>query len=203
MINLQPLTNNYQDYLVATPIIDYTHRDIQLLADGFKSLSNDQIEQVKNAFEFVRDAVAHSCDIKGNIVTCNASEVLKHRQGICFAKSHLLAAILRYLNIPTGFCYQKLVFDDQDPSYHTLHGLNGVYLPELNKWIRLDPRGNKPGINAQFQIHREQLAFVTRKHWQEIDYPLIYSQPNPAVIKALNTYPSVEELINHLPQDIN
>lgn len=50
--------------------------------------------------------------------------------------------------------------------------LNTIYIFELNKWIRLDARGNKEGINAQFSIEEEQLAFPIRTYYDKKDYPL-------------------------------
>lgn len=57
-------------------------------------------------------------------VTCRASEVLKEGHGLCFAKSNLLAVLLRFMDIPVGFCYQTLVHEDG----FVLHGLNAAYL---------------------------------------------------------------------------
>lgn len=48
--------------------------------------------------------------------------------GICFAKSHLLAALLRCKSIPAGFCYQKLILDDETAPvliYHEKEVLHG------------------------------------------------------------------------------
>jgi len=42
-----------------------------------------------------------------------------------------------------------------------------VYLAEFNKWIRLDARGNKEGVNAQFSIDQEQLAYLVRTYYDE------------------------------------
>ena len=41
---------------------------------------------------------------------------------------------------------------------YTLHGLNAILLPEIG-WYRVDPRGNRAGVNAQFIPPQEQLAF--------------------------------------------
>jgi len=38
-----------------------------------------------------------------NPVTCKASDVLIYGTGYCYAKSHLLAALLRANAIPAGF----------------------------------------------------------------------------------------------------
>lgn len=125
--------------------------------------------------------------------------MLKHREGICFAKSHLLAALLRKLGIPAGFCYQRLVLDDADPTDLTLHGLNAVYLPSLERWIRLDARGNKPGVEAQFSLETEILAYPVRTELGEIDYPTIYSQPLSTVIAVLQKSKTIAQLRDQLP----
>jgi len=50
---------------------------------------------------------------------------------------------------------------------YCIHALNAVYLAEFNKWIRLDARGNKEGVNAQFSIDQEQLAYLVRTYYDE------------------------------------
>jgi len=59
---------------------------------------------VRNCFEFVRDEIRHSSDFKLNPVTCKASDALRHKTDYCYAKSHLLAALVRANGIPTGLC---------------------------------------------------------------------------------------------------
>ena len=82
---------------------------------------------------------------------------MRYKTGYCYAKSHLLAALLRANQIPAGFCYQRLSIDDQGAPY-SLHGFNGIYFPEIG-WYRVDTRGNKEGVNAQFSPPQECLAF--------------------------------------------
>ena len=123
-------------YLEANEIIDFECRDsceITNLALEIKANSEDEISYIKNAFEYVRDSISHSADIQGNIVTCKASEVLRTKEGICYAKSHLLAALLRCNQIPTGFCYQRLILDDETAPYLIIHGLNAVYIEKFDK----------------------------------------------------------------------
>ncbi len=105
-------------------------------------------------------------------MTCNASDVLRYRHGTCYAKSHLLAAILRYLGMPAGFCYQKLR-DKDSPSGYALHGLNAVYFPSLNRWIRLDARGNKPYVNLLFDPGSDILAYKIDETLGESEDPRI------------------------------
>lgn len=161
-----------QQYLTATAVIDWQHPDILQLA---KKLATSEIHTTtKASFEWVRDNIYHSSDYKMNPITCRASEVLQHKTGYCYAKSHLLAALLRANSIPTGFCYQRLsVFDDGAP--YCLHGLNAVYLPQ-HGWYRLDARGNKPGVDAQFNPPQEQLAYGINFS-EEIDCKQIFTKP--------------------------
>ena len=114
-----------------------------------------------------------------NPVTCRASDVLKYQTGYCLAKSHLLAALLRANQIPAGLCCQRLSLDDRCAPY-TLHGLNAIFLPKIS-WYRVDPRGNRKGVNAQFIPPQEQLAFEIRSS-QESDFPNIFAEPLPIVL---------------------
>ena len=182
-----------QEYLAATDTIDWQHPDILQLANQLKT--SDTYTNTKACFEWVRDNIYHSHDYQMNSVTCRASEVLKHKTGYCYAKSHLLAALLRANSIPTGFCYQRLsVFDDGAP--YCLHGFNAVYLDKYG-WYRMDARGNKSGINAQFEPPQEQLAYGINFP-EEVDCTHIFASPLSQVIKALQTYSTWDELLYNL-----
>lgn len=148
---------------------------------------------VKRVYVFVRDEIQHSGDIGEQRVTCTASEVLEFGHGICCAKAHLFAAMLRFFGIPAGFCYQKLC-SSQYVDKKVLHGLNAVYLKDLNKWIRLDARGNKPGLDAQFSIYEEKIAWPVNKELGEADNQTIFTEPNPTVVELLRTSKDRREL---------
>jgi transglutaminase-like putative cysteine protease len=105
MISLQTETQDLTAYLTASEIVDFENPAIRKIATELAHSAPSQLEQATRIYEFVRDQVSHSFDIQGKVVTCNASEVLHHREGICFAKSHLLTAMLRCIGIPSGFCY--------------------------------------------------------------------------------------------------
>jgi hypothetical protein len=153
----------------------------------------------KACFEFVRDDIKHSWDYKMNPVTCKASDVLIHRTGYCYAKSHLLAALLRANQIPAGLCYQRLSMSTNEQSF-CLHGLNAVYL-EMFGWFRVDARGNKEGVSAQFCPPKEQLAYlITVKG--EADFPEIWSQPHPGVLRAL-MLEDYQVVADNLPDEVN
>src|SRR5215510_16569901 len=91
---------NLTNYLECTTVIDWqTPAVIEQTQAVTASLTHD-IEKAKALFEWVRDTIPHSSDIGADVVTCTASEVLTRRTGLCYAKSHLLAAMLRCAGIP-------------------------------------------------------------------------------------------------------
>lgn len=132
-MKIKPLTEHIEEYIKEDEIIDYSNEMIVKLAEELYEQSGNETEYIRAAYEYVRDHISHSADINEDIITCSASEVLKEGHGICFAKSHLLAALLRYKSIPTGFCYQKLILDDETAPVLIYHGLNGVYMKEYEK----------------------------------------------------------------------
>ncbi len=190
---------NLEDYLTELDLVDYSH---PLIAKKVKELFPyplDEITTVNTAYEFVRDSIAHSKDIQSSRVTSKASQVLYYGEGICHAKSNLLAAILRSQGIPTGFCYQRLTKEDTPESGYCIHALNAVYLKSLQRWIRLDSRGNKPGVDARFSINEEKLAFPVRKEYDEKDYPMIYKGPHLSTMAALKENSDFATMWDHLP----
>ena len=199
---MKEFSEDINEYLKCDEVIDFDNTDVSKLADQLYSESESETEFVKMAYEYVRDMISHSADISADTVTCSASEVLKAGHGICFAKSHLLAAILRSKSVPAGFCYQKLILDDESAPALIYHGLNGVYLREYEKWIRLDARGNKPGVNAKFSIDSEMLAFPIRPEKGEVDVPVIYADPDTEIVKTLQSYGLRAELWDNLPMKL-
>jgi transglutaminase-like putative cysteine protease len=196
-------TTSLSDYLKEDDVIDYNDEAIIQLADELYKKADSETEYIKAAFEFVRDEVSHSADINEDMITCSASEVSRARHGICFAKSHLLAALLRCKSIPTGFCYQKLTFGDETSPVLVYHGLNGVYLNEYKKWIRLDARGNKGKINAQFSIDEEQLAYLVCTEKGEEDGLVIYPAPDVKILEKLKNNKTRTALWNDLPTELD
>ena len=183
-------------YLEASENIDCGNSDIIALAKNLAVNKQGDAEIAKNCFEWVRDEIKHSWDFKLDPVTCKASDVLKYGTGYCYAKSHLLAALLRANNIPAGLCYQRLSINDDGAPY-SLHGLNAVYLKDFG-WYRVDARGNKKGVDAQFFPPHEQLAFPINEV-NEIDFPEILVKPNETVVGVLTQYQSTKDVFDNLP----
>jgi transglutaminase-like putative cysteine protease len=183
------------EYLKSTEIIDWQHPAVFKLAQELSAGGQGTVFVfAQRCFEWVRDEVRHSYDFQLNPVTCCASEVLENRTGFCYAKSHLLAALLRANGIPAGLCYQRLHMEGEE---FCLHGLNAIYLPE-HGWYRVDARGNKTGVNAQFVPPEERLAFQIERQG-EADLPEIWTDPLPQVVNALRSYQTYQDLAAHLP----
>ena len=106
-----------EKYLKVSEVIDWQHPEIMKRARQI-SLGFETPMAIANAcFEWVRDEIHQSVDYQMNPLTCRASDVLKYKTGYCFAKTHLLAALLRFNHIPSGFCYQRLSVDDKVAPY--------------------------------------------------------------------------------------
>lgn len=184
------------NYLASTHYIDWHNPTVQSLAAILSSKLTSDESITRNCFEWVRDNVQHSVDFKLNPVTCKASQVLQHKTGYCFAKSHLLAALLRANNIPAGLCYQRLSVNDAGAPF-CLHGLNAVYLKKYG-WYRIDARGNTTTVNAQFTPPTERLAFQLN-FTREANLPEIWAEPLPDVVTVLEKYTTWQEVQCHLP----
>ena len=197
-----PYSEDMRAYLSATDVIDFEDASIAELSDALMGASVDKLDYIRRAYECVRDRFAHSADAGRDQVTLRASEVLKAGHGICFAKSHLLAALLRRQGIPAGFCYQRLILDDEAAPYLILHGLNGVFLAEYDRWIRLDARGNKKGVDAQFSVEEERLAFPVRSELGEEDIMTVYPEPDANVVKKFREHATRTGLWNDLPREL-
>lgn len=185
------------EYLAASRHIDFGHPLVSAKAAELAHGTADKTEIARRCFEFVRDRIRHSWDFQLNPVTCRASDVLLHGTGYCYAKSHLLAALLRANGIPAGLCYQRLSVGDDNSAPFCLHGLNAVYLDGFG-WYRIDPRGNKPGVSADFCPPTEALAFAIRAP-HECDLPGIHAEPLPVVTHILDSCSDIAEVMARLP----
>ncbi len=183
-------------YLAPATLVDSDAPEIAAFVQD-RLTGCDDIEAARRVFLYVRDEVSHSWDIQGHRVTRSATDALTFKEGICYPKSHLVAALLRNRGIPAALCYQRLTLFDDDHGGHALHALNAVYLE--GAWHRIDARGNKPGVDAQFSLDREQLAFPVRPEFDEVDYPTLYAEPHPYIVDTLMSNDDAIAMYTHLP----
>lgn len=184
-------------FLQETPYIDFSSSIIREQSKALFKGVNTQVEKVRIAFEFVRDRIAHSIDTNAPVITAKASDVLKHKTGICHAKANLLAALLRSQKIPTGMCYQHLTKKEDDSDGYVVHCFNAVYIG--HRWIKLDARGNNERIDVRFSMHEPALAFANRPQYKEFFWPGIFARPHRASMNALESAKTIDELLARLP----
>ncbi len=188
-------------FLAASRYIDFDADNIQAKIYELFSDSMSSIDKARIAFEFVRDEIPHSFDCDATVITARASDVLKHRTGICHAKANLLAALLRSQGVPTGFCFQRITLADDDSMGYCVHAFNAVYVG--GKWIKLDARGNKPGVHTHFSTEEPSLAFECRPEYEEHFWKGIYAEPHLATMRALEESRHLQDVIEKLPDEID
>src|SRR5690625_4972094 len=202
-MKLQLQSNSLEDYLCPIEgVIDFNHPVVKRKIKEIKARTTSLEKQAEIAFNYVRDNIEHSFDTNSIEITISASDAIEKKEGICFAKAHLLAALLRGMGIPAGFCYQRVLRKGTVESGYALHGLNAIYLEEIDAWIRIDPRGNKEGIQSEFSITEESLAYPIREELGEIDYPQVFSRPLEIVVNAMRDSEDCYELFYRRPESI-
>lgn len=185
-----------EEFLANTYYVDYMAENIQKKAKELFSEEMTDVQKAEKAFLFVRDEIPHSFDCNATVVTARASDVLEQKTGICHAKSNLLAALLRSQGIPAGFRYEHLTLADDDSLGYCLHCYNAVYLE--GKWIELDARGNKPGVDAQFSLNERKLAFMPREEYDEYFLEGIFDKPDEATMERLDKAKNLQDVVNGL-----
>jgi len=178
--------------------VDYSSGIIQSKASELFSENMTNFEKAKAAYLFVRDEISHSFDCDAKIITARASDVLMHKTGICHAKANLLAALLRSQSIPTGFCYEHLTLADDDSLGYCVHAFNAVLLNK--KWIKLDARGNKQGINAEFSDDEPILAYPIRKEYDEYFFDGIFANSHKKTMQMLEKAKSLQDIMDNIPE---
>lgn len=158
------------EYLASDDVVDHAHPDVAALARELRAAHPDDDDAYARAvFLRVRDGIGHSKDVQDPRVTVSASDALREGVGLCFAKAHLYAALLRAAGIPAGLCYQRLA-DDEFGAGHVVHGLVAVW--REGAWHREDPRGG-------------EAPYPVRAELGECDYPEVLAAAHPAVLAAL------------------
>lgn len=180
--------------------VDFMSPNIQAKAAEIFNNLRDEIQKARTAYEFVRDKIPHTFDKKSDIITAKASDVLKYGTGICHAKANLLAALLRSQKIPAGFCFQRTTLEDDDSAGYAVHCFNAVFLG--GKWVKLDARGNRPGVNARFSLAEPVLAFPCRPEYDEFFWPGIYADPHGETMKILEKAENLQYILDNIPDTV-
>lgn len=198
---MEPERDDFGRYLEDTIVIDWQTQSVLDKARELCDPFDDEIDRARALFEFVRDEISHSLDIETDAVPCNASQVLREKTGLCYAKSHLLAALLRARGIPAGFCYQRLRAEPPARG-HALHGFIAAYLHAPERWILLDPRGDNDRVRTVFSIDPPSLAYLVDPDEGEQTYPTIFIKPARRVVDMLDKVESLARIRDRLPAEI-
>jgi transglutaminase-like putative cysteine protease len=197
-----PETDELGRYLEDTITIDWQTPSVTAKARELLEPVAAPEDRVRVLFEFVRDRIDHSLDIETEAQTCRASEVLAEGTGLCYAKSHLLAGLLRYAGFPTGFCYMRLA-DDERPERFVLHGFNAIYWHASESWIYCDARGNGGGIETECRFDAPwSLAYQPDAELGESYLPFVYKRPAKRIVDLLERAPSLDAIRHNLPDSI-
>ena len=188
---------DYSAFLQQSKYVDYSSPIITDKANKLFINTHTDADKAKIAYEFVRDEIPHSFDIKAKIITAKASDVLRYKTGICHAKANLLAALLRSQGIPAGFCFQHITLADDDSLGYCVHCYNAVCLD--GHWIKIDARGNTNGVNAQFSLEKPILAFANRPDYDEYFWPGIYASAHMATMHMLEKAPCIQYVMDNIP----
>jgi len=200
-IEFRPERQGFDRYLEDTIVVDWQTPTVYERARELAEGHDTATLRARAAFEFVRDEISHSLDVETEVVSCNASHVLREGTGLCYAKSHLLAALLRARGIPAGFAFQRLRSDESLSGY-ALHGFVVAWLSDADRWVALDARGNSDEITTEFRIEPPSLAFTADPDAGEETLPLILARSPKRVIDLLDRAESLSRIRRHLPDSI-
>lgn len=199
MLKMKPIPDRVDEFLKLNGVLSVNDEIREKTRTLAEHLEQD-VDKARAIFEWVRDNIPHTKDIEGEVVTCSAIDVLKQKTGICFAKSHLVATMMRLEGIPCGFCYQ--LFDNEVsviPDSRALHGLNAIFLESSARWHRIDPRGNRDDVHAEFSTNDEILAFPDMDFLDDC----VYAEPLEPVVSGLSNAKDMKTLWPNLPSIAN
>lgn len=188
---------NYSLFLQESKYIDFSSPIIAKKAKQLFRDAESDLEKAKIAFLFVRDEIPHSFDINAQVITAKASDVLYYKTGICHAKANLLPALLRSQGIPAGMCFQHITLADDDSRGYCVHCYNAIFVNR--RWVKVDARGNKKSVSAQFSLGKPILAFSNRQNYDEYFWPGIYANPHAETMKILENASCLQDVSDNIP----
>jgi transglutaminase-like putative cysteine protease len=131
------------EYLKATPLLDYENESIQYLLKTKNWEKEDYNGKIRSAYNFVRDDILFGYNIDDDI---SASKVLSDGYGQCNTKGTLFMALLRALKIPCrlhGFTIDKILqkgamtgFVYNNAPEEIVHSWVEVWI--FDKWVILE-----------------------------------------------------------------
>lgn len=198
----EPETDEIGRYLEDTITIDWQTPSVMAKARELLEGLAEPEARIERLFCFVRDEIADSEDTPTEEQTCRSSEVLEKGTGLDYAKSHLLAGLLRYSGFPTGFCYVRLA-DGARPDRFALYGFNAVYWAPERRWLFLDARGGLSEHTSVFRLEPPwSLSRMPDAERGEGFLPFIYKRPAKRILDLLERAPNLATVLRNRPDAI-
>ena len=189
---------NLELFLCEDKYVNYSSQNIIKKSIELFTDKHSVNDKVKIVFDFIQNEIPHSGTIQNAKVTSCASSVLEYKTGICHSKANLFAALLRSQNIPTGFCYQHVTFDEDDSKGYALHCFNAIYIN--NNWLKLDASDKTQGDNDQFSIDKPYFAFKNRPEYDEYFFDGIWATADIKVMNILQNAKHLGDVFNGFPE---
>lgn len=123
-------------YLMPDPVIEAQTPAIVGLARDLRRFTEDDAEFARRAHDWVSHVIARPGDLGERRVPITAIEVLFTGFGCTFARSHLLAAVLRAGGVPAALVYRR------GPEEGAVEAEVAAYLD--HGWHRVDSHGATP-----------------------------------------------------------
>lgn len=200
-LRLEPLDPNINGYLEDTIVVDWQTPIVAERARALTAGHETLEDRLRAVFTFVRDEISHSFDIETDELTCNASEVLRAGHGLCYAKSHLLAALIRHCGVPAGFAFQRLRRDGPDSAF-VLHGFVAAQVPGRGGWVALDARGDNDAVSTVFDLETPSLAYTPDPALGEETLPGVHSKAVRHIVGMLSKGGTLTRVRRTLPDSV-
>ncbi len=197
-MSVRPPSEELAAFLRDGDVLQLSASELSVVLETLGTARSSPREALQKTFEWVRDEIGHSVDRRATRLTCSARDVLRAGHGLCFAKCHLLVALLRAQGIAAGFGYQRLRVREA-PSGFGLHGFVWVHVAEQDRFAALDPRGNNGRVHTVFDLDTPSLAFVPDPAKGEATSSEVWPEPSPAVVRLLQSGRTVAEALAALP----
>lgn len=197
-----PESDDLGRYLEDTITIDWQTPIVSERATALLAGCDTPEARVEALFRFVRDEIADAVETPDAPLACSASQVLHAGAGLDYAKSHLLAALLRFAGVPTGFCYARLV-DPEHPGRFVLRGSNAIWWAPGACWVPLDASDGRGAAAVSVRFAPPwQLPTLPDPGRGEGFLPAILRRPPRRIIDLLERAPDLAAALRGRPDGL-
>lgn len=208
--------NNTDNYLCATPMLDYHSPSIEALVQSRHWRNETEFGKVKSIYNFVRDEILFGYNTGDNIP---ASRVLSDRFGQCNTKGTLFMALLRNCGVP---CRIHGFMIDKKLQKGAMTGIVYASAPQeiFHSWVEVLLEGKWYDLEA-FILDSRYLNVLQRKYPEcqsfcgygvavrDLQHPVIEFNRNSTyiqsegIVRDFGVYTSPDELLKEHHQKMS